>query len=282
MKRIIWILVLSSLIFIAWCSPKGEENTQKQVTEVSWYILDFLEKTIEEKESCSKEKQTKTFVSYALLWTDINSKWNLEYYLVTSWKWMYIDKRWNIYSSCGFGSIPTTIEIATSETGFSVVNYLRAKDWNLYTSSTKEMFSAQAYKKWLKEDFKYNTDLSPLQRAEKYFWITFFTGWDFACTFCDQKRYNSGYADEERLKEWTQEGYEIFTTIPNNNKYMIFYNNWDFERNKWRDEWTGIRIFGKNDETILIDSHPPHSYDRYIIQYLSEDTMHVTREIMNK
>lgn len=282
MNKVFWIMFFVSLIFLAWCSQKLEENTQIIQTELFWDIWDFLEKTIEENENCSKENKEKTFVSYALLWTGINSKWNLEYYLVTSWEWMYIDNRWNISSSCGFGSIPTTVEIVTSETGFSLVNYKIAKDWNLYASSTKEMFSAEAFKKREKEKFIYNTELSPLQRAEEYFWISFFTGWNFACTFCDQKRYNSGYADEERLKEWTQEGYEIFTTIPNNNKYMIFYNNWDFERNKWRDEWTGIRIFGKNDETILIDSHPPHSYDRYIIQYLSEDTMHVTREIMNK
>lgn len=283
MKKTLWIIFFVSIVFLTWCSLKFEENTQIKKTDLSWGVLDFLEKTIEESENCSRENKEKMFVSFALLWTDINSNWNIEYYLVTRWEWMYIDKRWNISSSCGFWWIPTNIELTKSQTGFSLVNYQIAKDGNLYLSSTKEMFSSEAFKKRKNNNYTYNTDKSPLQRAEKHFWIKFWTGWDFECKFCDKNRYNLWYSDEEKLKKWLEESYVIYTNNKNNkDRYLNFKKDWTFENHNSRDEWTGIRIFWKDDKTILVDAYPYHTYDRYIIKYLSGDVIHLTREILQK
>lgn len=282
MKKYIWIIFLLSVIFLAWCLPKGEENTQEQATEVAWDVSNFLEKTIEEKEKCGRwEANQQMFISYAILWTGISSEANVEYYVLANWEWMYIDKRWNISTTCGFSWLPVSIEIIKTHTGFSLVNYQVALDGSLHIISTKKMFSPQAFQKWQDHSLKANTNLSPLQRAEKYYWIPFWTGGNFACTFCDQKRYNSGYTLDS--KDNTQEWYEIFTTLPQEDKYyMVFSSNWIFENHGSRDQGTGKRIFGKNDTTILVDAYPPHTYDRYIIQYLSGDTMHLTREILQK
>lgn len=282
MKKLFSILLLSSLLFITWCSQIN--NTTTPQIENNSNILNFIEQTVEEKENCNRwVENEKMFVSYAILWTEINETWNIKYYLIVSGKWMYLDKRWNISSSCGFGSIPTKIEIQKNQTGFDLINYETALDWSLYVSSTKKLFSTEAFNKRQKKDYNYNTPLSPLQRAEKYFKKPFWTGWNFECIFCDKKRYYIKDGDEEKIKKWRQEPYSIFTNNKNEeNRYLIFNKNGNFENNNSRDEWTGTRIFWKNDTTILVDTDPHHTYDRYIIQYQTEDEIHLTREILQK
>ncbi len=283
MKKLFILSITLLSLALTWCSQINNTTTPKIDNNTDQKILNFLEQTIEKQESCNQWiNNEKMFVSYAILWTGINKIWNIKYYLVVSGEWMYLDKRWNISSSCGFGWIPTKIEVQQTQTGLSLIDYQTALDGSLYVSSTKKLFSSEAFKKRQKKDYNYNTNLSPLQKAEKHFWINFWTGWNFECTFCDQKRYSIGYADEKKIKEWIQENFEIFKTNQTGNNYLVFTTNGEFENHGSQDEWTGTRIFWKNDKTILVDTEPHHTYDRYIIQYQTGGEIHLTREILQK
>lgn len=266
---------------MTWCS-QIKNNITKPNIENNTNINKFIEQSIENQTACDRGYQReKTFISYAILDTGINNNGNTEYYLMVSGEWMYIDKRWNISSACGFGWIPTTIEIQQTQTGFIIINYQEALDGNKHLPSVKDMFSPIAFKKRQKNDFVYNTQLSPLQKAEKYFWITFWTWENFECTFCDQNRYESGYTLDS--KDWTQEWYQIFGTQTNlEDRYIIFRNDGSFQNHNSRDAGTGTWIFWQNNTTILVDAEPHHTYDRYIIQHQTGDEIHLTREIIQK
>lgn len=301
------------LIFLIlfWCSkivfePMEEKDNSQDILQLLWEkipnisswnnqietnlseedlsISQIIEQTIEEKENCNRvgEWEEKMFVSFAILWTGENDSDNIEYYLLTSWEWMIIDHRWNLNPTCGFSWIPTKIELKQTQTWFDIIDYQIAMGGSLYVSSTKELFSPEAFQKRQDKNYKYNTNLSPLQRAEEYFDMIFFTWWNFECEFCNKNRYEYGYADEKQIKDRILESYTIFKTIPNDNNNLIFYSDWIFENNGGWDQWTGNRIFGQNEKTILVNSDPYHTYDRYIIRYFSEDEMHLIREIIHK
>ena len=82
------------------------------------------------------------------------------------------------------------------------------------------------------------------------------------------------------------EWYQIFTTdnrkIDKKNKTLMFYSDWRFEIKNSRDEGAGVWIFGKDEKTILVDTYPDHTYDRYILQFLSDNEIWLTREILHK
>lgn len=283
MKKYIWMIFVLSLLFLAWCWFQTDQNIQEILENWSWEILTFLEHTIiEEHGTCKRwEDSEQMFVSFALLWTGKSVSWNVEYYLMTSGEWMYLDKRWNISSSCGFAWMPTRIEVEQTDTWFVVLDYQVALDGSEHYPSTKEMFSPQAFKKREKADYTYNTELSPFQKAQKYFWIDFWTWWNFECSFCDQARYDSWYFLDS--KDWAQEWYSIYSHNKNEkNSYILFTSEGNFENHNSRDEWTGTWIFWKDKTTILVDAYPYHTYDRYIVQYHSWDELHITREILHK
>jgi len=282
MKKLFLLLSLFTIALLTWCSQISNITTPKTYNNTDQNILNFLEQTIEEQESCNqKSNNEKTFVSFAVLWTWKAEFWDLIYYLLINGEWIYIDERWNLSSSCGFSWIPASIELKKTNTGYIMISYSvnSTKD----ESTLKRMFSSSAYNKLKQENHIYNTNISPLQRAERYFWITFWTGWNFECTFCDQNRYYAGNGDEEKVKKWIQKSYSIFTNNKNEeNRYLTFNSNWNFENHNSRDEGTGIRIFWQDNTTILVDAYPSHTYDRYIIQYQTWDEIHLTREILQK
>ena len=284
MNKFILIIFLFFYIIFLWCSQK---LWIKDTVNIDYHNLSgddskFLEDIIMSNVSCNRwYENEKTFISFSVLDKFINEDLNMVYDLMISWEWMYIDKRWNISSSCWFWWIPTEIIIKQTNTWFILISYKEALDWSEYFPSLENMFSSLALEKWKKNDYTYNTQFSPLKRAEKYFWINFWTGGDFVCEFCDRNRYESGYTLDS--KDGKSEWYQIFWNIINSqNRYIIFRSDWSFQNYNSRDEGTGIWIFWKDDKTILVDAYPYHTYDRYIIKYLSGDVIHLTREILQK
>ncbi|HKL43915.1 MAG TPA: hypothetical protein VJ892_01405 [Candidatus Absconditabacterales bacterium] len=282
MKKLFLLLSLFTIALLTGCSQISNITTPKTYNNTDQNILNFLEQTIEEQESCNqKSNNEKTFVSFAVLGTGKAEFGDLIYYLLINGEGIYIDERGNLSSSCGFSGIPASIELKKTNTGYIMISYSvnSTKD----ESTLKRMFSSSAYNKLKQENHIYNTNISPLQRAEKYFGITFWTGGNFECTFCDQNRYYAGNGDEEKVKKGIQKSYSIFTNNKNEeNRYLTFNSNGNFENHNSRDEGTGIRIFGQDNTTILVDAYPSHTYDRYIIQYQTGDEIHLTREILQK
>jgi len=292
MNKLLLLIMFFSSMLLIWCSAnfwtKFYQNTDpvffensSNYDELSYDELNFLEDILDEKLSCNwwYEKE-KTFISYAILDRIIIDE-DIIYNLIVSGWWIYIDKRWNLSSSCGFGWLPIVVKIKQTEFGFSFVSYKEAESWSEHFPSVKKMFSELAFKKWEDESFVYNTQETPLQKAEKYFWIIYWTGGTFDCSFCDKNWYKSWYTLDS--KDGEVEWYEIFWNIKNSqNKYIIFRSDWSFENyNSW-DAGTGVWIFWQDENTILVDAYPDHTYDRYIVQYLADNEFHLTREIMHK
>lgn len=277
-------------IFLFWCNTTTldiENNQDVAISEnkESSNILNFLEDILVEKTSCNHWYNTeKMFLSFAILDQYLEDE-KIIYNLLVKWEWMYLDNRWNISSTCGFG-VPIKIVLLESLTWYELLDYEEAMDGNLYTSSIKKMFSSKAIQNMDKSNYSFNTDKSPLQRAEEYFWLDFWTGWNFNCLFCDKIRYYTWEAWESKVKDGIIEWYQIFTTdnrkIDKKNKTLMFYSDWRFEIKNSRDEGAGVWIFGKDEKTILVDTYPDHTYDRYILQFLSDNEIWLTREILHK
>lgn len=285
MKKI-WLFfsLLLCCFFITWCFNKIE-NTNETQTITNKNTDQIISDAIYQYEECGKDSENeKTFISYALLWTWWNSQWHTEYYLVVNGQWYFLDQRWNIASSCGFGGIPTTISISQDENWPVLQEYKIARDGSEYDSSTREMFSKQAYN--TRRNWKYtfnNTEKTFLEQAEEYFGTTVIPESEnnFDCPFCDKLRYYDwDPEDDEKLQDSND---LIFNYVSNNNgKNTIYFgSDWSFEA-KWSwDEWTWIRVFGKDKNTIIVSSNrADHIYNRYIITNQDENNLNTILEVI--
>jgi hypothetical protein len=69
-----------------------------------------------------------------------------------------------------------------------------------------------------------------------------------------------------------------------NGKNTIYFgSDWSFEA-KWSwDEWTWTRIFGKDENTIIVSSNRAnHIYDRYIITNQDENNLNTILEVIQR
>lgn len=281
----LWILTII-IISLTWCW-KTHQNTiinsqptiQEDITaQNNISIYDTLKTIIKNHSSCDDDSEI--FVDFAILWTWENNNWNTEYYLVTNWQWFYIDERWNLNNSCGFGNTPTLIELSQDTNWYNLIKYEVAKDWSEYDDSTKQMFSNEAYK--IRKDAKYTFifNKSLLEQAEEYFWIKIIPEInEFECTFCDKLRYyEPNYED-------TQSNDLIFnyTSIDNWNNTIYFWNNRTFEAKWSRDEWKWTRTFWKDENTIIVENeNSAHIYNRYIITNQDEESLNTILEIIQR
>ncbi len=287
MKKRLFSICLLSVFLLAWCGNKTEiidniqDNTNIQQYSLWTSIYDILKDIIIQNNEC--RDNNKLFVDISVLWNAVNSNWNTEHYLVTNWECFGIDERWNLNNAWWFGDIPTTIELSQDfEQHYNLVRYETAKDWSEYDSSTKEMFSDEAYK--IRKDAKYTfiNDKTLLEQAEEYFGITIIpeTKNNFECKFCDKLRYYEPLENED----W--KGNELtfnYISEDNWNNTIYFGSDWTFKA-KWSwDEWQWTRTFGQNENTVIVlNNNSDQVYDRYIITNQTEDSLSTILEIIQR
>ena len=288
MKRSLFLVVFPSVFLIAGCTNniqtiqenKNQNNTNiNQESEQQPDIYQAFKNIVKEQENCGDGSEM--FVDIAMLWNSEKSNWNTEYYLVTNGEWFKIDERWNLSNTCGFG-IPITIELDKNN---NLVRYELAKDWSLYDSSIKEMFSKEAYKKQRNGDYTFINDKSLLKLAEEYFSVTIIPENEnkFKCTFCDKLRYyNRTPEANEKLNE-TNDLYFDYTLEDNWKNTIYFGSDWTFEAKGSRDEWTWTRTFGQDENTIIVlNNNLDHVYTRYIIINQTEDSLNTIWEMIQR
>ena len=277
MKKRLFVSLLLSLFLIAGCTNNTEtsqetnsqDNTNiEQENTGQSNIYETFKDIVKEQENCGDDSEM--FVDIAMLWSSKKDNWNIEYYLVTSGEWFKIDERWNLGNTCGFG-LPITIELDQDN---NLVRYELAKDWSLYDSSIKEMFSEEAYKKQVNWEYTFIDEKSLLEQAEEFFGITIIPEPknNFECTFCDKLRYYSRTPEaDEKLNE-TNELHFDYTSDDNGKNTIYFGSDWSFEAKWSRDEWTWTRTFGQNENTaIVLNNNIDHVYTRYIIINQTEE-----------
>ena len=286
MKKWLFAICLLSIFLLMGCTNnietidniQDDENIQQYSLWTS--IYDILKDIITQNNEC--RDNNKLFIDISILWYAVNSNWNTEYYLITNWECFGIDERWNLNNDWGFGNIPTTIEISQDfEQHYNLVRYETAKDWNLYDSSTKEMFSDEAYK--IRKDGKYRfiNDKSLLEMAEEYFGVTIVpeTENNFECKFCDKLRYYEPSEDEWKSNEI------IYNYVSEDNweNTIYFGSDWSFKAEwKW-DEWEWTRTFGQDENTVIVlNNNLNHVYHRYIIRNQTENSLNTILEIIQR
>ena len=288
MKKHLFVSLLLSLFLIAGCSNntgishginnQNNINIEQENTHQS-DIYEIFKDIVKQQEICGDGSEM--FIDIAMLWSSEENNWNTEYYLVTSGEWFKVDARWNLGNTCGFGQ-PITIELDKNN---NLVRYEFAKDWSLYDSSIKEMFSEEAYKKQKNWDYTFINDKSLLELAEEYFDITIIPEPQnsFECNFCDKLRYyNRTPEANEKLIE-INDLYFDYITEDNWKNTIYFGSDWTFEA-KWSpDEWRWTRTFGQDENTIIVlNNNSDHVYSRYIITNQTDDSLNTILEIIQR
>ncbi len=287
MKKYLFSIWLLSIFLLAWCENNTEtiDNIQNNETIQQYSlwtsIYDILKDIIIQNNEC--RDNNKLFVDISILWYAVNSNWNTEHYLVTNWECFGIDERWNLNNAWWFGDIPTTIELSQDfEQHYNLVRYETAKDWSLYDSSTKEIFSDEAYKIRKDGKYKFINDKSLLEMAEEYFGVTIIpeTENNFECKFCDKLRYYNAYDNDEIN---TNDLIFNYTTQDNWNNTIYFGSDWSFKAEWSWDAWEWTRTFGQDENTVIVlNKNLEHVYHRYIITSQTENSLSTILEIIQR
>lgn len=261
--------VIKKLPVIIWLTVIMLTGCQNQNSQ-QWHSIDFvIEQAIHKNQDCNDTNST-TFISYDLLWVNINNNENIEYYLAVNGQWYFLNERWDLSSSCWFTGIPTKIEIGENKNWYFVVNYQIAKNWPEYESSVRTMFSDEAYKnRKLRQRTYWNWRWDSLNKAEEYFWVKVDNGNKFDCKFCDITRY---YHESDLDKQW--KSIEIYSTEPIDNRRFIFKSDWTLQKMWSNDEGKYERHFWKDNLSVIIDKwNNIKTLERMIIENLKDNEM---------
>ena len=288
MKKYVFVSLFLFILLLVGCAKNTEtvqdinhqDNTNiEQETTEQPDISEIFKNIVKKQESCGDGSEM--FIDIAMLWSSEKDNWNTEYYLVTSGEWFKIDERWNLGDTCGFW-LPITIELDKDN---NLVRYELAKDWSLYDSSIKEMFSEEAYKKQVNWEYTFINEKSLLEQAEEFFGITIIPEPknNFKCTFCDKLRYyNRTPEADEKLNE-TNELHFDYISDDNGKNTIYFGSDWSFEAKWSRDAWTWTRTFGQNENTVIaLNNNIDHVYTRYIIINQTEESLNTIWEIIQR
>ena len=292
MKKWLLNFFLLSIFLLTWCwnntiveeetiniqdniwveiAETGDNNSSLEDT-IIYYIAD--------KYDCND--WSKLFVNYAELWMKSLGDWIAEWYITTIGEWFYIDERWNLNNSCGFGIPMKIITSCPDWIHYTVIDSVQARDWNEYDESIREMFSDEAI------DILYNWNLrfldgrTLLEMAEEYFGITIIpeTENNFECKFCDKLWYYEPLENED----W--KGNELtFNYVSENNwRNTIYFGlDWTFKADWSWDAWEWTRTFGQNENTVIVlNDNLDHVYDRYIITNQTENSLSTILEIIQR
>ena len=290
MKKRLFTVCLLSVFLLAGCTNNTEiiDNIQDNETIQQYSlwtsIYDIFKDIIAQKNDCLDN--SKLFIDISVLWNAVSSNWNTEYYLVTNWECFGIDERWNLNNAWWFGDIPTTIELSQDfEQHYNLVRYETAKDWNEYDSSTKEMFSDEAYKIRKDGKYKFINDKPLLEIAEEYFGITIIPETEnyFECKFCDKLRYYNRTPDADEKLNQTNELYFDYIAQNNWKNTIYFGSDWTFKAEWGWDAWEWTRIFWQDENTVIVlNNNLDHVYDRYIIINQTENSLSTILEIIQR
>ncbi len=283
MKKWLFSICLLSVFLLAWCgnNPAIKQETINIENETwveigqSVTLEDAIFNYIEDNYSC--DDWSKLFVNYAELWQN-----NADFYINAIGEWFYIDERWNLNNSCGFG-IPMKVTISTIDwANYVITNVAQARDWSDYDESIREMFSEEAVDRLYNWNYRFIDGRSLLEMAEEYFGVTIIPESEnnFECKFCDKLRYYEPLENED----W--KGNElVFNYVSENNwrNTIYFGSNWTFKA-EWSwdaGEWT--RTFGQDENTVIVlNNNLDHVYDRYIITNQTEDSLNTILEIIQR
>ena len=282
MKKVLFNTLFLFVFLLTWCGNDVEnlQNTKAWTNVIQPNINETLKTIVHNHESCDSDGEM--FVDISLLWSSKKDNWNTEYYLVTNGECFKIDERWNLGDSGGFGNVPTTIELWENENGYVLVKYETAKDGNEYDSSTKEMFSDEAYR--IRKDARYVFigGKSLLEQAEEYFGVEFIPENEnnFECKFCDKLR----YYEPLEMEDWKNSDLIFnYVSIDNWNNTIYFGSDWTFEAKGSWDEWKWTRTFGQDENTIIVlNNNLDHVYDRYIITSQTENFLNTILETIQR
>jgi len=282
MKKWLWGIFLLSMFLLAWCWNNTiiEQETintkNKTWSEIGYVTLeDAIINYIEDSYSCGD--WSKLFINYAELWQN-----NADFYISAIGEWFYIDERWNLNNSCGF-SIPMRVTVFTEDwSNYVVTDAVQARDWSEYDESLREIFSDEAINRLYNWNYGFWDGRTLLEMAEEYFDVIIIpeSKNNFECKFCDKLRYYNAY-DNDKIN--TNDLIFNYTTQNNWNNTIYFSSDWSFEAKGSRDEWTWTRIFGQNENTVIVlNNNIDHVYDRYIITNQTENSLNTILEIIQK
>ena len=228
------------------------------------------------------DDKSKMFVNYAELWEKSLGDWVAEWYVNVNAEWFYIDERWNLNNSCGFG-VPMKIVTSCDDwIHYTVINSIQARDWNEYDKSIKEMFSDEAIDRLYNWNIGFVDGRTLLEMAEEYFGVTIIPEIEnkFECTFCDKLWYYEPLENED----WKTNDL-IFNYVAENNwnNTIYFGSDWNFKAEWSRDAWEWTRKFGQDKNTIIVlNNNIDHVYDRYIITNVNENNLNTILEIIQR
>ena len=283
MKKWLLSFFLLSIFLLAWCG--NNSTTELEITNTenetwvkigqSFTLEDAIFNYIEDNYSCND--WSKLFVNYAELWQN-----NADFYINAIGEWFYIDERWNLNNSCGFG-IPMKITISTVDwANYVVTNVVQARDWSDYDESIREIFSEDAVDRLYNWNYGFIDGRSLLEMAEEYFGTTVIpeSKNNFECKFCDKLRYYEPLENED----WKSNEL-IFNYVSENNwnNTIYFGSDWSFKAEWSWDAWEWTRTFGQDENTVIVlNNNLDHVYDRYIITNQTENSLNTILEIIQR
>lgn len=291
MKKCLFSTCLLGLFLLTWCwnnavieeEPNAGVDTWNETTQevdnnqtLEDTIIDYIATNYD----CND--WSKLFVNYAELWMKSLWDWIAEWYLNVNAEWFYIDERWNINNSCGFG-VPMKIVTSCEDwIHYKVIDSVQAKDWSEYDKSIREMFSDEAIDRLYNWNIRFLDGRTLLEMAEEYFGATIIPEEEnnFECKFCDKLWYYEPLENED----WkSNELIYNYISEDNWNNTIYFGSDWTFKAEWSWDAWEWIRTFGQNENTVIVlNNNIDHVYDRYIITNQDENNLNTILEIIQR
>ena len=291
MKKWFLSFFLLSVFLLVWCWNNillekesnvevGTWNEIAQEVNNSQTLEDTIIDYIANKYDCND--WSKLFVNYAELWEKSLGDWIAEWYITTIAEWFYIDERWNLNNSWGFG-VPMKIVTSSEDwIHYTVIDSVQARDWSEYDESIREMFSDEAVDVLYNWNLRFLDGRTLLEMAEEYFGVTVIPEPknNFECKFCDKL----WYYEPTETEDWN--GNDLifnYVSTDNWNNTIYFGSDWSFEAKGSRDEWTWTWTFGRDENTIIVlNNNLDHVYDRYIITSHTENSLSTILEIIQR
>ena len=291
MKKWLLGIFLLSVFLLAWCwnnvivekEPNVEIDTWNKIaqeTNNNLTLEDTIIDYIANKYDC--DDWSKLFVNYAELWEKSLGDWAAEWYITTIAEWFYIDERWNLNNSCGFG-VPMKIVTSSEDwIHYTVIDSAQARDWSEYDESIREMFSDEAIDVLYNWNLRFLDGRTLLEMAEEYFGVTVIPEPknNFECKFCDKL----WYYEQSETEDWKgNDSIFNYVSTDNWNNTIYFGSDWNFEAKGSRDEWTWTWTFGQDENTIIVlNNNSNHVYDRYIITNVDENSLNTILETIQR